>query len=144
MRTLSFGEVLAAFEKPHHRPILVHKKPKCPAMTRAGIIRAPNMDVSAERADELIRLSAGLLLRFGRDIEADNGLIRCLVIEGFVVATYPEEPDLTIYRILHLDDEQNILHLFAAARHRDSTSTDLRLCRDGPWEKTFRKIGTEI
>ena len=102
------------------------------------------MDATTERADELTRLSDALLLRFGRDIEADKGLVRCLVLSDFFVATYSEGPDLTIYRIVQLDNQQNISHLFAAARHRGSGSTDLRLDRDGHWEETFRKLSTEI
>jgi len=102
------------------------------------------MDAAVERADELTRLSDALLSHFGRDIEADDGLVRCLVLSDFFVATYSEEPDLTIYRILQLDNDLNISLLFAAARHGGSGSTDLRLYRDGPWEETFRKLGTEM
>ena len=102
------------------------------------------MDVARERANELLWLSAELLRRYGLDIDADHRLVRCLVLSEFFVATYAVQPDLTIYRIVQLDDERNISQLFAAARHGDSGTTDLWLYRDGPWEKTFRKLVTEI
>jgi hypothetical protein len=67
------------------------------------------------------------------------------IAEGcFHSPPYSEEPDLTIYRIMQLDNERNILHLFAAARRGVSGSTDLLHYRDGAWEGTFRKLGTEI
>jgi len=102
------------------------------------------MDAATERADELTRLCEALLLRFGRDVESDDRLVRCLVLSDFFVATYSEEPDLTIYRIMQLDNERNISHLFAAARRGGSGATDLLLYRDGAWEETFRKLGTEM
>ena len=102
------------------------------------------MDAATERADELTRLSDELLSRFGLDIEADDLLVRCLALSGFFVATYSEEPDLTIYRISQIDYEQNIWHLFAAARHSGSGSTDLLLYRDGLWEKIFRNRSREL
>jgi len=94
------------------------------------------------RANELTRLSEALPWRFGRDIEADDRSVRCLVLAGFFVAVYSEEPDLTTYRILQFNDERNIRHLFAAARR--GGSGDLLLYRDGPWEETFRKLGNEM
>jgi len=111
-------------------------------MPAQDLLGARNMDAAVERADELIALSDALLSRFGRDIEADNGLVRCLALAGFLVSTYSEEPDLTVYRILQLDGDQNICHLFAAARRGESGSTDLRLYLEGPWEETFRRLGT--
>src|SRR3974377_1120964 len=102
------------------------------------------MAPTTETANELIRLSDELLGRYGRDIEADNLIVRCLVMSEFLITTYSVQPDLTVYRILHLDNEQNISQLFAATRHEGSGTTDLQLYREGPWEETFRKIGTEM
>ena len=102
------------------------------------------MDAATERANELLWLSDELLSRYGLDIDADHRLVRCVVLSEFFVATYSVQPDLTIYRIVQLDDERNISQLFAAARDRVSGTTDLWLYRDGPWEKTFRKLVTEI
>ena len=136
------------YEKPYHRPILVHKNPKCCAMTRRldGLLKkqVPNMAATTETANELIRLSEKLLRRYGRDIGADNLIVRCVVMSEFLIATYSVQPDLSVYRILHLDNEQNISQLFAATRHRGSGTTDLQLYCEGPWEETFRKIGTEM
>jgi hypothetical protein len=106
--------------------------------------RRRNLDAAAETADELIRLSDELLWRYGRDIEADNGLVRCLAISEFLITTYAVQPDLTVYRISQLDNEQNISQLFAATWHSGSEIPDVQLYRDGPWEETFRKIGTEM
>jgi len=92
-----------------------------------------NMDAATERADELTRLSDALLSRFGQDVEADDRMVRCFALSNFLLATYSQEPDLIIYRILQLDNGQNISLLFAAARHRGSKSTELRLLgRDLP------------
>ena len=102
------------------------------------------MDAATETANELIGLTEKLLRRYAREIDADNLTVRCLVMSEFFLATYSVQPDLTVYRILYLDNEQNISQLFAAARHRGSGATDLQLYRDGPWEETFRKIGTEM
>ena len=102
------------------------------------------MDAAIETANELIRLSDELLWRYGRDIEADNGLVRCLAISEFLITTYAVQPDLTVYRISQLDNEQNISQLFAATWHSGSEIPDVQLYRDGPWEETFRKIGTEM
>jgi hypothetical protein len=100
--------------------------------------------MARETADELIWLSDELLRRYGLNIDADDRRVRCLVVSEFFVATYSVQPDLTIYRIVQVDDEANISQLFAAARHRGSGTTDLWLYRDGPWEKTFRKLVTKI
>jgi hypothetical protein len=78
------------------------------------------------------------------EIDADNLTVRCLVMSEFFLATYSVQPDLTVYRILHLDIEQNISQLFAATWRCGSGISDLQLYRDGPWEETFRKIGTEV
>ena len=102
------------------------------------------MDAATETANELIGLTEKLLRRYARDIDADNLTVRCLVMSEFFLATYSVLPDSTVYRILHLDIEQSISQLFAAARHRGSGITDLQLYREGPWEETFRKIGTEV
>jgi hypothetical protein len=106
--------------------------------------QAQNMAATTETANELIRLSDEVLRRYGRDVNADNLMLRCLVICEFLVTSYAVQPDLTVYRISQLDNEQNISQLFAATRHRCSGIPDLQLYRDGPWEKTFRKIGTEM
>jgi hypothetical protein len=103
-----------------------------------------NMDAATETTTELIRLTEKLLRRCAREIDADNLTVRCLVISEFFLATYSVQPDLTVYRILHLDIEQNISQLFAAARHRGSGISDLQVYRDGPWKETFRKVGTEM
>jgi hypothetical protein len=102
------------------------------------------MDGATETANELIGLTEKPLGRYARDIDADNLTVRCLVMSEFFLATYSVQPDLTVYRILRLDSEQNISQLFAALRHRGSGATDLQLYREGPWEETFRKIGTEV
>jgi hypothetical protein len=99
------------------------------------------MDAATETTNELVRLSDELLRRYGRDIDAD---VRGVVISGFLVTTYAVQPDLTVYRISRLDNEHNISQLFAATWHSGSGTTDLQLYRDGPWEATFRKIGTEM
>jgi hypothetical protein len=107
--------------------------------------QAQNMDTATETANELIRLSYELLKRYGRDIDADNLTVRCLVIsEFFLITAYAVQPDLTVYRIAQLDNEQNISQLFAATWHSGSEIPDVQLYRDGPWEKTFRKIATEM
>jgi len=102
------------------------------------------MATTTDTANELIRLTEELLRRYGRDIDADNRIVRCVVMSEFLITTYSEQPDLTVYRISQLDNEQNISQLFAATWHRGSGTTDLQLYREGPWEETFRKIGTEM
>jgi len=102
------------------------------------------MDAATETANELIGLTEKLLRRYAREIDADNLTVRCLVMSEFFLATYSVQPDLTVYRILRLDIEQNISHLFAATWRCGSGISDLRLYRDGPWEETFRKIGSEV
>ena len=103
------------------------------------------MAATTEKANELIRLTEELLRRYGRDIDADNLIVRCLVMSEFLITTYSVQPDLTVFRIVHLDNEQNISQLFAATCRCGSGIPDhLQLYRDGPWEETFRKIGTEM
>jgi hypothetical protein len=102
------------------------------------------MGPPTETADGLIWLLDMLLCQHGRDIDADNRMIRCLAMSEFLIATYSVLPDLTVYRIAQLDNEQNVSQLFAATWHRGSGTTDLQLYRDGPWEDTFRRIGTEM
>jgi hypothetical protein len=99
------------------------------------------MDAATQPANELIRLSDELLRRYGRDIDA---VVRCLAMSGFLITTHSVQPDLTVYRISQLDNEQNISQLFAATWHRSSGTTDVQLYRDGAWEDTFRKLGTEM
>ena len=99
------------------------------------------MDAATKTANELIRLSEELLRRYGLDIDAD---VRCLVMSEFLITTYSVQPDLTVFRNLHLDNEQNISQLFAATRRCGSGILDLQLYREGPWEETFRTIGTEM
>jgi hypothetical protein len=102
------------------------------------------MHATPQTPIELIRLSESLLSRFGRDIEDGERLVRGLVLSDFFITTCSEEPDLVIYRISQLDNERNICYLFAAALHEASGRTDLQLFREGPWEKTFRELGTEM
>ena len=102
------------------------------------------MDGATETANELIGLTEKPLGRYARDIDADNLTVRCLVMSEFFLAAYSVQPDLTVYRILHLDIEQNISQLFAATWRCGSRISDLQLYREGPWEETFRKIGTEM
>ena len=102
------------------------------------------MAAPTETANELIRLTEELLRRYGRDIDADNRIVRCLVMSEFLIITHSVQPDLTVFRIVHLDNEQNISQLFAATRRCDSEIPDLQLYRVGPWEETFRTIGTEM
>ena len=92
----------------------------------------------------MIRLTETLLQRFGQDIDADNLIVRCFVMSEFLVTAYAVQPDLAVYRILQRDIEQNISQLFAATCRCGSGISDLQLYRDGPWEETFRKIGTEV
>ena len=94
-------------------------------------------------ANELIRLSDELLRRYGADIDEDNQMVRCVVMSEFIIAAYPQ-PDLTVYRISHLDSEQNPSQVFAATRHKGSGAIDLQLYRDGPWEETFRNVCTQM
>jgi hypothetical protein len=103
-----------------------------------------NMAATTETANELIRLTEELLRRYGRDIDADNLIVRCLAMSEFLITACSVQPDLTVFRISHLDDEQNISKLFAATQRCGSGITDLQLYRHGPWEETFRKIGTEM
>ena len=102
------------------------------------------MAATTETANELIRLTDKLLRHYGRDIDGDNLTVRCLVLSDFFVTTYSVQPDLTVYRILQLDDEANISQLFAATCRCGSEMPDLLLYRDGPWEKTFRKLSSEL
>jgi len=102
------------------------------------------MGPAAETPNGLIWLLDKLLRQHGRDIDADNQMIRCLAISEFLIATYSVQPDLTVYRVVQLDNEQNVSQLFAATRHRGSGTTDLQLYRGGPWEDAFRKVGTEM
>ena len=104
---------------------------------------ARNMEAGTDTSNELVRISDELLRRYGLDIDTDAGMARCLVLSEFIVTT-AVQPDLTIYRISQLDNEQNLSQLFAAARHGGSGRTDLLLYRDGPWETTFRKLATEM
>jgi hypothetical protein len=73
---------------------------------------------------------------------ADNLIVRCLAMSD--ITTYSVQPDLTVFRISHLDSEQSISQLFAATRRCGSGILDLQLYREGPWEETFQKIGTEM
>jgi hypothetical protein len=102
------------------------------------------MAATTETANELIRLTEELLRRYGRDIDADNLIVRCFVMSEFLVTAYAMQPDLTVYRIFQRDHEQNISQLFAATWHCSSGTPVVQLYRDGPWEETFRKIGTEM
>jgi hypothetical protein len=70
------------------------------------------MVATTETANELVRLTEKLLLRYGRDIDADKLIVRCLVMSEFLITTYSVQPELTVFRILHLDNEQNISQLF--------------------------------
>jgi len=102
------------------------------------------MGPATETANRLIRLLDKLLCQHGRDIDVDNRLIRCLAMSEFFIATYSVQPDLTVYTIAQLDNEQNVSQLFAATWHRGSGTTEVRLYRGGPLEHTFRKVGTEM
>jgi hypothetical protein len=102
------------------------------------------MDAATDTANELIVLTEKLLRRYALAIDADNLLVHCLVMSEFFLATYSVQPDSTVYRVLQLDNEQNTSQLFAATRHRSSGITGLQIYREGPWEETFRKIGTEV
>jgi hypothetical protein len=102
------------------------------------------MGAATETANGLIRLLDKLLCQHGRDIDTDNQMIRCLAMSEFFIATYSVQPDLTVYRLAQLDNEQNVSQLFAATWHRGSGTTHLQLYRGGPWEDTFRKVGAEM
>jgi hypothetical protein len=102
------------------------------------------MDAARETANELIRLCDELLRRYGRDIDADNRMVRCVAMSEFLITSYAVQPDPTVYRISQLDNEENILQLFAATWHCGSGIPDVQLYCDGPWDETFRKIGTEM
>jgi hypothetical protein len=45
---------------------------------------------------------------------------------------------------LQRDRGQNLLQLFAATWHWGSGTPKLQNYCDGPWEKTFRKIGAKM
>jgi hypothetical protein len=100
--------------------------------------------IERETVNELIRLTDELLRRYGLDIEAENGMIRCLVISEFVIATHTVQPDLAVYRILQHDNEENISPLFVATMHSGSGAPDLRLYRNGPWERNFWNFTAEV
>ena len=102
------------------------------------------MAAITETACELIRLTEKLLRHYGRDIDSDSLTVRCLVLSDFFISTYSVQPGLTVYRILQLDHEANISQLFAATWRCGSKIPDVRLYRDGAWEGTFRKLGTEM
>jgi hypothetical protein len=102
------------------------------------------MAAPTETANELVRLTEELLRRYGRDIDTDNRIVRCLMMSDFLITTHSVQPDLTVLRILHLDNEQNISQLFAATRRCGSWILDLQFYCEGSWEENFRKIATEI
>jgi hypothetical protein len=102
------------------------------------------MAATIETANGLIELTEELLRRYGRDIDADSLIVRCLVMSEFLITAYSVQPDLTVFRIMHLDNEQNISQLFAATRRCGSGILDLQLYREGPWDESFRTIGTEM
>jgi hypothetical protein len=105
----------------------------------------PEVEATANNSvNELMRLTEKLLRRYGQDIDADNQIVRCFVMSEFLVATYAVQPDLAVYRISQRDIEQNISQLFVATLHWGSGTPDLRLYRQGPWEKAFRKISSEM
>ena len=58
------------------------------------------MAATTETANELIRLTEELLQRYGRDIDADNLIVRCLVMSEFLVTACSVQPDLTVCRDL--------------------------------------------
>jgi hypothetical protein len=93
------------------------------------------MAATTDTTNELIRLTEELLRRYGQDIDADNRIVRCLVMSEFLITAHSVQPDLTVFRIVHLDNEQNISQLFAATRRCGSGILDLQLYREGPWEK---------
>lgn len=95
------------------------------------------------KAIELIGLADKLLQCYGWDIEYDNRIFRCLVMSGFLVTTCSVRPELSVFRILQQDREENLLQLFAATWHWGSGTPELQSYRGGSWEKTFRKIGAE-
>jgi hypothetical protein len=105
----------------------------------------PEVEATANsEVNELIGLTDKLLRCYGRDIEDDNQIFRCVVISDFLIATYAVQPDLSVYRILQRDRGQNLLQLFAAMWHWGLGTPQLQNYCDGPWEKTFRKIGAKM
>ena len=102
------------------------------------------MAATTQTANDLNRLTEKLLRHYGRDIDVDDLTVRCLVLSDFFITAYSVQPGLMAYRILQFDDEANISQLFAASWRYGTEITDLLLYRDGAWEETFRKLGTEI
>jgi hypothetical protein len=94
-------------------------------------------------AAELVGLISEMLQQHGHNIEGKDGPICCLASNEFVVAMYLVEPSHAFYEILQHDDGENMLKVFTAVWRMDSNTIDLRLCRDGPWQKSFRSFVDE-
>jgi hypothetical protein len=100
--------------------------------------------VGRDSVIELIELTRKMLQYYGWDIEADDRTIRCFVIAEFVVAAYVIRSDVTLYRVLLRDDENNVSQAFAATWDLVSGAPDLRLYRKGAWEKKFRYLAAKV
>jgi hypothetical protein len=96
-----------------------------------------------ETATELVGLISELLQQHGHNIEGKDEPICCLASNEFVVAMYLVEPSHAFYEILQHDDGENMLKVFTAVRRMGSNTIDLRLYRDGPWQKSFRSFVDE-
>jgi hypothetical protein len=96
-----------------------------------------------ETAAELVGLISEMLQQHGHNIEGKDGPICCLASNEFVVAMYLVEPSHAFYEILRHDDGENMLKVFTAVRRMGSNTIDLRLYRDGPWQKSFRSFVDE-
>jgi hypothetical protein len=105
---------------------------------------ATGKNATADLTNNLIALTDKMLRHCGRDIEAENGIVRCFAMSEFVVATYTLQPCLALYRIMQRDNEANISQLFVGTWHWALGIPDLRLYRRGPWEKRFRKLAAKI
>lgn len=92
---------------------------------------------------ELIRLIDNLLRQYGRDVKADDSVIRCFATHEFLVATYAVEPGLAIYQVSQHADGESISQVFVATWHGASGTPDLRLYRDGPWRRRFQSFADD-
>ncbi len=92
---------------------------------------------------ELVGLISEILRQHGHEIEGKDGPICCLASDEFVVAMYLVEPSHAFYEILQHDDGENIVKVFTAVVRTDSNTIDLRLYRDGLWQKSFRTFVDE-
>ena len=96
-----------------------------------------------EVVTELIGLTDNLLRQYGRDVELDDKATRCFATDEFLVVTYTVEPGLAFYQISQHAHGENMSQVFVATWHSASGAPDLRLYRDGPWQRRFRSLADD-